>query len=130
MTWIDEALAASRERWLKLSACCLALFCAMTSTAQNGVNAWVGQLCARRYGSAMSPRSFRNIRTVGQFGLEVRRLRKAAELTQAELAAQAGVSRRWLGRLERGHTGAELDNIMRLARALGLSLRFEESPPP
>ncbi|WP_419944489.1 helix-turn-helix domain-containing protein [Candidatus Poriferisodalis sp.] len=78
----------------------------------------------------MSSRSFRNIQTVGQFGIEVRRLREAAELTQAALAAQAGVSRRWLGRLERGHTGAELANIMRLARALGLSLRFAESPAP
>lgn len=79
---------------------------------------------------AVSPRSFRNIQTVGQFGLEVRRLRNAAGLSQADLAAQANVSRRWLGRLERGHTGAELDNIMRLTRALGLVFRFDEQPAP
>lgn len=86
--------------------------------------------CAMRYDSGMQPRSFRNIQTVGQLGFEVRRLRTAAGLSQADLAAQAGVSRRWLGRLERGHTGAELDNLMRLTRALGLSLRFAESPAP
>ncbi len=70
------------------------------------------------------------MRTVGQFGQEVRRLRESAGLTQAQLARQAGVSRRWIGRLERGHTGAELDNIMRLTRALDLSLTFEELPTP
>lgn len=78
----------------------------------------------------MTQRRFRNLHTVGQFGQEVRRLREAAELTQAGLAEQAGVSRRWLGRLERGHTGAELDNIMRLTRALGLSLTFAAPPAP
>ena len=70
------------------------------------------------------------MRTVGQFGQEVRRLRESAGFTQAQLAEQAGVSRRWIGRLERGHTGAELDNIMRLTRALDLSLTFEELPTP
>ncbi|WP_419553870.1 helix-turn-helix domain-containing protein [Candidatus Poriferisodalis sp.] len=78
----------------------------------------------------MPTRRLRPMRTVGQFGQEVRRLRESAGLTQAQLARQAGVSRRWIGRLERGHTGAELDNIMRLTRALDLSLTFEELPTP
>ncbi|WP_419840752.1 helix-turn-helix domain-containing protein [Candidatus Poriferisodalis sp.] len=69
------------------------------------------------------------MRTVGQFGAEVRRLRESAGLSQAQLADQAGISRRWLGRLERGHTGAELGNVMRLTRALGVALRFESIQP-
>ena len=87
------------------------------------------RFCAKRYDAAMAPQSFRNIRTVGQFGFEVRRLRQAQAMTQAELSELAGVSRRWLGRLERGHTGAELANVMRVTRALGFSVRFAESPP-
>ena len=43
----------------------------------------------------MQPRHFRNMRTVGQFGMEIRRLRESAELSQAQLAKQAGISRRW-----------------------------------
>ena len=68
------------------------------------------------------------MQTVGQFGFEVRRLRESAGLTQAELAERAGVSRRWIGRVERGHLGAELGNLMRTARALDLTLRFDETP--
>jgi len=76
----------------------------------------------------MSGKTFRNTQTVGQFGMEVRRLRESSGLSQAQLAELSGVSRRWVGRLERGHVGAELDNIMRLTRALGLALRFESLP--
>ena len=76
----------------------------------------------------MSGKLFRNMQTVGQFGMEVRRLSEAAGLSQAQLAELSGVSRRWVGRLERGHVGARLDNIMHLTRALGLVLRFESLP--
>ena len=60
----------------------------------------------------------RPVRTIGQFGAEIRRLRTSAGLTQAELAETANVSRRWISRLERGHEHAELNNIMRVVRAL------------
>lgn len=76
----------------------------------------------------MSGNLFRNMQTIGQFGMEVRRLREAAGLSQEQLAELSGVSRRWVGRLERGHVGAELGNIMRLTRALGLVLRFDSLP--
>ena len=68
---------------------------------------------------------YRPVLTVGQLGMEIRRLRLAAELTQAELAERAGVSRRWLGQVERGHLRAEADKLMRVVRALGLAVRFE-----
>lgn len=73
----------------------------------------------------MDPDFYRPVHTVGQLGMEIRRLRLAAGLTQAELAERAGVSRRWLGRLERGHTGAETGNLMRVVRALGLAVWLE-----
>ena len=76
----------------------------------------------------MSPNFYRPVSTMGQLGMEMRRLRLAAGMTQAGLARRAGVSRRWLGHLERGHPRAEADKLMRVIRALGLSLRLEPAP--
>ena len=73
----------------------------------------------------MGSNFYRPVSTMGQLGMEMRRLRLAAGLTQAGLAQRAGVSRRWLGQLERGHPRAEADKLMRVVRALGLSVRFE-----
>ncbi len=71
---------------------------------------------------------FRPVTTVGQLGMEMRRVRLAAGLTQAVLAQRAGVSRRWLGQMERGHLRAETDKLMRVVRALGLSLQLGPAP--
>ena len=73
---------------------------------------------------------FRPVTTVGQLGMEMRRVRLAAGLTQAVLAQRAGVSRRWLGQMERGHLRAETDKLMRVVRALGLSLQLGPAPAP
>ncbi len=73
----------------------------------------------------MGSNFYRPVSTMGQLGMEMRRLRLAAGLTQAGLAQSAGVSRRWLGQLERGHPRAEADKLMRVVRALGLSVRLE-----
>ena len=73
----------------------------------------------------MGSNFYRPVSTMGQLGMEMRRLRRAAGLTQAGLAQRAGVSRRWLGQLERGHPRAEADKLMRVIRALGLSVRLE-----
>ena len=72
---------------------------------------------------------FRPVTTVGQLGMEMRRVRLAAGLTQAVLAQRAGVSRRWLGQMERGHLRAETDKLMRVVRALGLSLQLGPAVP-
>lgn len=77
----------------------------------------------------MSGRMFyRPLRTVGDLADEIRRLRHEAGLTQAQLAERAGVSRRWVNQIERGHLRGEIDKLMRVARALGLVLRFGEGP--
>lgn len=52
----------------------------------------------------------------------IRDARRAQSLTQADLADRAGVARSWLARVEAGHRGAELETLLRLLDALGLSL--------
>lgn len=76
----------------------------------------------------MATETYRPFRTVGHLGMEIRRIRHAADLTQAELAQRAGVSRRWVSLVENGHPKAEVGHLMRVARALGLSVRFENPP--
>ncbi len=55
-------------------------------------------------------------------GNEIRKLRLAAQLTQADLASAANVSRQWISKLENGHPGAELFRLMSVVRALGTVL--------
>lgn len=52
-------------------------------------------------------------------------IRLARNLTQAELAEQAGVSKRTLERLESGAVASQLSSLLRVCRALGLLDRFE-----
>lgn len=68
--------------------------------------------------------------TIGSWtklGAVVRHARKARNLSQADAAAQAGVSRSWLARVEAGHRGAELEPLLRLFSALELTLRLEDT---
>ena len=57
----------------------------------------------------------------------VRDARLARGLSQANLAAQAGVARSWLARVEAGHRGAELEQLFRLLDALDLTLTLHAS---
>ncbi len=50
-------------------------------------------------------------------------------LTQAELAEQAGVSKRTVERLESGEVATQLSVFLRVCRALGLLERFETLLP-
>ncbi|HEX9792974.1 MAG TPA: helix-turn-helix transcriptional regulator [Planctomycetota bacterium] len=50
-------------------------------------------------------------------------------LTQAELAREAGVSKRTLGRIENGES-TQLTNLIRVLRALGLLGNLEALVPP
>ena len=54
------------------------------------------------------------------FGTRIKALRRQAGLTQAELAAQAGISDRFLGRLERGLSAPSFESVGQLARTLGV----------
>lgn len=52
-------------------------------------------------------------------------MRLERNLTQAALAAEAGVSKRTVGRLEAGEVATQLSGFVRVCRALGLLERFE-----
>jgi transcriptional regulator with XRE-family HTH domain len=56
------------------------------------------------------------------FGEQVRKLRKARGLSQEELAELAELHRNYIGGIERGERNVALLNIVRLAKALGVSL--------
>lgn len=55
------------------------------------------------------------------FGNNVRRLREAQGLTQAELASKAGINRSYLGGVERGQRRICMENIAKIAAALTVS---------
>jgi len=53
-----------------------------------------------------------------RFGEQVRRLRKAAGLSQEELGFRAGIHRTYIGAVERGEQNISVDSIHKLAKAL------------
>jgi HTH-type transcriptional regulator/antitoxin HipB len=57
-----------------------------------------------------------------KLGSTIRAQRLRLELSQAETAERANVSRSWLARVEGGHRGAELEQVMRLLNALSLMM--------
>lgn len=56
------------------------------------------------------------------FGRHVKLLRVGADLTQEQLADRAGLSRQYLGLLERGEQSIDLLRLRRLATALRVDL--------
>jgi HTH-type transcriptional regulator/antitoxin HipB len=66
----------------------------------------------------------RPIQTSKAFGSAVRRVRKDRGLSQAELAARAGVGRPWLSELETGKRTAELGRALSVLSALDLAVTF------
>ena len=61
-----------------------------------------------------------NLRRI--FGRNVRALRKRAGLTLEELSSRAGIHPNYLGEVERGAGNISLDNMGKLAGALGVSV--------
>lgn len=62
-------------------------------------------------------------------GERLARLRVGRQLTQAALAAEAGVSKRTIERLERGEAAVQLSGFLRICRALGVLEGFEQLLP-
>lgn len=56
-----------------------------------------------------------------KFGEYVLKLRKERNLSQEQLAELAGLHRNYIGGIERGERNVALINIVRLAKALGVS---------
>ncbi|MFP4414389.1 helix-turn-helix domain-containing protein [Coleofasciculus sp.] len=57
-----------------------------------------------------------------KFGLKIRELRLLKNLSQEDLADLAGLHRTYIGGIERGERNVAFLNIVRLARALEVSL--------
>ena len=56
------------------------------------------------------------------FAANLRHERKAGGLSQRALAQRAGLDRTYVGSVERGERNVSIDNIERLAEALGIEL--------
>jgi len=69
------------------------------------------------------------VHTVERLGYRVRLRRKELGLSQAALAAQLGVERKWVLKLEGGNPGAELALVLRALDALGLHVIVSEQTP-
>jgi y4mF family transcriptional regulator len=71
------------------------------------------------------------IRSIRDLAATVRGRRRDLGLSQAELAARAGVSRKWIYQFEGGKPTAELRLILRVLDALGLVLdvSYDEKAP-
>lgn len=54
------------------------------------------------------------------FGDQLRRIRTSKGVSQEHLAAQSGLDRSYVGSVERGKRNISLENIFRLAEALGV----------
>jgi transcriptional regulator with XRE-family HTH domain len=61
-------------------------------------------------------------------GIQIARLREQLGLSQTQLAARAGMSAPKISILECSPKDAKLSTLVRIARALGLSLRVEFVP--
>ncbi len=66
-----------------------------------------------------------NARDVGAL---IRDRRRARGLSQQALADAIGVSRLWVGQVERGRPRAELGLVLKALRALGIRLMADEEP--
>ena len=63
-----------------------------------------------------------------KFGERIRKLRKEKDISQEELAHQAGLHRTYIGMIERAEKNITLLNIEKIANALGVTVKqiFEE----
>lgn len=57
-----------------------------------------------------------------KFGNRIRELRELRWLSQDKLAFESGIHRTWIGIVERGQRNLTIENIERLAKALGVSV--------
>lgn len=55
-----------------------------------------------------------------ELGLAIRKERKGKKLSQETLAFECGLHRTYVGSVERGERNLSLDNIVRIAEALGI----------
>ena len=69
------------------------------------------------------------IRTTRDLGRTVADIRAAQRLTQADLAADSGLTRDYVSKLEGGRTSPLLDHLLRLLRRLGATITVTFDAP-
>jgi y4mF family transcriptional regulator len=74
-------------------------------------------------------RTIMKITTAKELGLLVHTARKSAKLTQADLAAAAGLGERFVRELERGKPTCQLEKALLIIRMLGIQLHATLPPP-
>lgn len=70
------------------------------------------------------------LNNAGDFGAFIRWARKHAGMTQADLAKQVEVSRKWLSEVENSKPTAEIGLVLAVVRHLGFVIRADEAPEP
>jgi predicted XRE-type DNA-binding protein len=71
------------------------------------------------------PSQFDRIRTAGELGVQVKEERRKRNLSQAELAARSGVSRRFVYQLENGSRDSfPLGKVLQVLRRLNLEIQI------
>lgn len=65
---------------------------------------------------------YRNHSELAAFGAAVREFRREMGLSQEALAAEAGLDRSYMGGVERGEHNLALVNLVRISKALGVTL--------
>lgn len=62
------------------------------------------------------------ITSAADLGRAVADIRRARGRTQAEVAAEGGISREWLAKLEGGRSSRTLDHLLRILRRMGATV--------
>lgn len=72
----------------------------------------------------------KNIINSDDFAVLVRQRRQELKLSQAQVAAQVGVSRQWIIDIEKGKPRAELELALKLLQTLDLQLQLKTQKTP
>jgi transcriptional regulator with XRE-family HTH domain len=67
------------------------------------------------------------IYTPASLGTAIRHYRRAAGLSQAELAEMVGVHRSYLSDMERGQSSEQVKRLLRILKQLGVRITIEEA---
>lgn len=76
--------------------------------------------------------SGRRVESAADVGALIRRERRAAAMTQQQLADRVGTTRQWVIRLEQGRHGTAMNTVLIALEELGLEMvaRFDRRPRP